>query len=322
MNGAIFLTCRRSGVYLLHVIRIPRLGRPWMRRLARTGTLLWAAAALSGVAAMRARAQDRLDPAALAKVNAAAFDHWWPKYQRLMDRLIENQGADPGRLRVPPPAPGTLRAEIHVGAPFRNPNLPGYTFYGVHAQGAVFEGLFLMDPTETVTVLVNHDDPEDRKPVIEDAYVDHMNEILDRADVSVDNPSEAASLARFFLSLFFNFNLHPEEAPISSAVHDELMRVRVVSSYLEIPQGRRVMEYGSKDAHLVFAPVPGSVREKIQPPVVLEPERGAFVVKLFTWHPVRGEVKSWEVRIEGAEFVYFKDQVVARWKPYRFEGLN
>lgn len=279
------------------------------------------ALALGWLAAAPLQGQQRPDPGAIAKMSEAAFEHWWPKYQRLMRTLIENQHVEPGRLKVPPPEPEDLRSEIHIGQGFSNPYLPGYTFYGVHTQGSVFEGLFLMDPAGKVSVLVNHDDPEDRRPFLEDAYVDHMNRILDHADVKVDSPQEAASLARFFLSTFFNFTVHPEDAT-DPKVQDELQRVRVLSSFREIPQGRRILRFGSKQAFLVFEPVPPEARETIRPPVVVEREPEVFLVRLFTWHPVRGEVKSWEILLDQDHFEFFRDQTVSRWKAYRFEGLN
>jgi hypothetical protein len=277
--------------------------------------LLWAAA-------WPLEAQEPASSPAVAKVNEAAFEHWWPKYQRLMETLIENQDAAPGRLKVPPPRPEDLRGELHVSQGFSNPYLPGYTFFGVHTQASVFEGLFLLDPAGQVQVLVNHDNPEDRKPIIEDAYVDKMNRILDEADVAVDDAPEAASLARFFLATFFNFTVHPEDAPSNTAVQDELQRVRVVSSYLEIPQGRRVLQYGAKRTVLVFEPVPTPVRDAIKPPTVAEPAARSYLVKLFTWHPLRGEVKSWDIMIRDDQFAFFRDQTVARWKPYHFEGMD
>ncbi|HEY7460872.1 MAG TPA: hypothetical protein VIC59_03220 [Gemmatimonadota bacterium] len=257
-----------------------------------------------------------------AKVDEAAFQHWWPKYEKLMRTLIQNQHAAPGRLKVPPPRPDDLRGELHVGQGFSNPYIPGYTFFGVHTAANVFEGLFLLDPSGNVQVLVNHDNPEDRKPLIEDAYVDRMNRILDDADVSVDDPPEAASLARFFLATFFNFTVHPEDAIGNSVVQDELQRVRVVSSYLEIPQGRRVLQYGAKRTVLVFEAVPPEVRDVIKPPVVSTPERSSWLVQLYTWHPVHGEVKSWNILIRDDQFAFFRDQTVARWKPFHFEGMN
>ena len=286
------------------------------------GASAWTALALTCAAALPSQAQQPPDAVVVARVNDAAFGHWWPKYKRLMERLIENQDVDSGRLRVPPPDPEDLRRELHVGHGFRNPHLPGYTFFGVHTQGAVFEGLFLMDPAGRVDVLVNHDDPEDRKPILEDAYVDHMNRILARANARVDEPAEAVSLARFFLSTFFNFTIHPEDALPNAAAQDELQRVRVLNSYREIPRGRRVLRHGAKRAFLVFEPAPVEAREAIRPPVVLEPEPGSFLVKVFTWHPLRGELKSWEILMKDSHFAYFRDQTVARWKPYRFEGID
>lgn len=269
-----------------------------------------------------ARGQEPLEPALVARVQDAAFDHWWPKYRRLMDTLIENQDVDSGRLKVPPPAPEDLRREIHIGPGFNNPYLPGYTFLGVHTQGAVFEGLFLMEPSGQVSVLVNHDDPEDRKPLLEDAYVDHMNRILNQAEVTVEDARQAASLARFFLSLFFNFPVHSEDALIEPSIQDELQRVRVISSYREIPQGRRALKFGTDRAFLVFEPVPSKVREAIAPAAVGEPAPGKFEVELFTWHPVHGEVKEWQILIENDRFAFFRDETVGRWKPYRFAGMK
>jgi hypothetical protein len=295
--------------------------RRW-RAALRAAAGAWTAFALSCLAALPAAAQQRPDAAALAKVHSAAFDHWWPKYEHLMETLIQNQRLEPGRLKVPPPDPEEFRREIHIGRGFSNRYLPGYTFYGVHTQGAVFEGLFLMDAAGTVRVLVNHDDPEDRKPIIEDSFVDHMNQIMDRAEVTVDDAAEAASLARFFLSTFFNFNLHPEDVAVDSTVQDELQRVRVLSNSREIPQGRRSLKSGLKTAYLVFQPVPAQIQGKIRPPVVLRPKADSFLIKLFTWHPVRGEVRSWEILIEDDQFALFRDQTAGRWTPYRFEGMN
>jgi hypothetical protein len=149
-----------------------------------------------------------------------------------------------------------------------------------------------------------------------------MNRILESADVKVDDPPEAASLARFFLATFFNFTVHPEDALSNAAVQDELQRVRVISSYLEIPQGRRVLQYGEKRTVLVFEPVPPAVRDVIKPPIVSEPQHDDYVVQLFTWHPVHGEVKSWNILIRDDQFAFFRDQTVAEWKPYHFEGMN
>ena len=278
--------------------------------------------ATAGVAMTAATQQRGGQQPAVQRVQDAAFRHWWPKYERLMQQLIANQDVDSGRLRVPPPSPADLRSEIHVGGGGSNRYLPGYVFYGVHTQGAVFEGLFLLDPAGQVEVLVNHDDPEDRKPVIEDAYVDHMNRILDDADVKVDEPEEAASLARFFLSTFFNFTVHPEEASMDSLVQDELQRVRVISSYREIPQGRRELRFGGRRAWVVFTPVPPPMRTTIKPPVVSTPQDGSYRVQLFTWHPLRGEVKEWDIFLRDDEFVYFRDQTVGQWRPYHFEGLQ
>lgn len=296
-------------------------GRPPCRPVRlRPGWTALSATIVLCAAALPALAQERrVTVSAVARVHEAAFQHWWPKYERLMETLRQNQDVDSGRLKVPPPSPADLRREIHVGDAIQNRYVPGYTFYGVHTQGSVFEGLFLMDPVGRVAVLVNHDDPEDRRPMIEDAYVDHMNRILDEADVVVDDPNEAASLARFFLSTFFNFTVHPEDAPIDSTVQDELQRVRVLSGYREIPQGKRVLRFGSKQTTLVFEVVPRAMREAIQPPVVTRRDGKGFTIRVFTWHPVRGEVKLWDIRIEDDQFVYFHDQTVGRWKPYRFE---
>ncbi|MBA2564152.1 MAG: hypothetical protein H0V09_01855 [Gemmatimonadetes bacterium] len=267
-------------------------------------------------------AQGRAAPSELSIVQAAAFDHWWPKYRRLLETLIASQSGDSGRLQVPPPRPETLQREIHVGPGMSNRYVPGYTFYGVHTQGSVFEGLFLMDPDHRVKVLVNHDDPEDRKPIIEDAYVDHMNGILREADVEVDDPQEAVSLTRFFLSTFFNFTVHPEEASIDSTLQDQLQRVRVLSSSREIPQGRRALVFGERQASLVFSPVPHPMREAIRPPEVARSGDDTFIIRLFTWHPLRGEVRGWEIRIEDDQFAYFNDRTIGRWKAYRFEGMQ
>jgi hypothetical protein len=282
----------------------------------------FALAALAGSPAGAAAQQATGVPPATI-VHEAAFDHWWPKYRRLMDTLRQNQSVDAGRLQVPPPRPEDLHGEIHVGQALENRYLAGYAFYGVHTQGSVFEGLFLMDPAGRVRVLVNHDDPEDRKPILEDAYVDHMNRILDQADVEVDDPVEAASLARFFLSTFFNFTVHPEEASIDSTVQDELQRVRVLSSPREIPQGRRQLSFGpAGGATLVFEPVPGEVAAEVRPPVVREGASGSYVVRVYTWHPQRGEVREWDILLEDDRFAHFQDRVVGRWKPYRFEGVR
>jgi hypothetical protein len=292
----------------------------WRRQLCGSSALFLAIGI--GLADGRPMVAQQTSESALGRVRAAAFEHWWPKHQRLMQTLMENQDIDSGRLRVPPPSPEAFRREIHVGSGFSNRYVPGYTFFGVHTQGAVFEGLFLMEPSGEVEVLVNHDDPEDRKPIIEDAYVDHMNRILASAQVAVDEPREAASLTRFFLSTFFNFTVHPEGAAMDSTVQDELQRVRVISSTREIPQGRRPLKLGSRQAYIIFQPVPAAVRGAVTPPVVHRPDRASFLVQLFTWHPVRGEVKSWDVRIENDRFAYFRDQTVGRWKPYRFEGMR
>jgi hypothetical protein len=280
------------------------------------------ALALACLATLPLRAQQEPSPEAVAKVHEAAFQHWWPKYEKLMQTLIQNQHVAPGRLKVPPPRPADLLNELHVGEGFTNPYIPGYTFFGVHTQANVFEGLFLLDPQGNVNVLVNHDNPEDRKPLIEDAYVDKMNRILKSADVAVDDPPEAASLARFFLATFFNFTVHAEDALSNAAVQDELQRVRVISSYLEIPQGRRVLQYGVKRTVLIFEPVPPAVRDVIKPPVVSQPEHHDYLVQLFTWHPVHGEVKSWNILIRDDQFAFFRDQTVAAWRPYHFEGMN
>ena len=281
-----------------------------------------AALVLAALAAPAARAQEPPATLQVELVRQAAFDHWWPKYRRLMETLMRNEEVDSGRLRVPPPSPEDLLREIHVGAPLRNRYIPGYTFYGVHTQGAVFEGLFLMDPASAVRVLVNHDDPEDRKPVLEDAYVDHMNRILERSGVTIDDPEEAVSLTRFFLSTFFNFTVHPAETSVDSTVQNELQRVRVISSTREIPQGRRALRFGDKRSWLVFQPVPERVAAFVQPPVVEQRGPQAFLVKLHTWHPVRGEVRAWEILLEDDRFAFFRDRAVARWVPYRFEGLE
>ena len=283
------------------------------------------AAALLGLSALAGPsvAQQPAAVPAATIVHEAAFDHWWPKYRRLMDTLRQNQSVDAGRLQVPPPRPEDLHGEIHVGRALENRYLPGYAFYGVHTQGSVFEGLFLMDPAGQVRVLVNHDDPEDRKPILEDAYVDHMNRLLDAAGVEVDDPTEAASLSRFFLSTFFNFTVHPEQASIDSTVQDELQRVRVLSSPREIPQGRRQLTFGTAGgATLVFEPVPGEVAEEIRPPLVRERSPGSYVVRVYTWHPQRGEVREWDILLEADRFSNFQDRVVGRWKPYRFEGVR
>jgi len=302
---------------------VTRSGGDAPRRASGAGrALVRLALALLWTAPQAVLAQEAVNASAVARVNDAAFQHWWPKYERLMQTLIQNQEAAPGRLRVPAPRPEDLRGELHVGQGFSNPYLPGYTFFGVHTQANVFEGLFLLDPRGEVQVLVNHDNPEDRKPIIEDAYVDKMNRILDDADVAVDDAPEAASLARFFLATFFNFTAHAEDALANAAVQDELQRVRVVSSYLEIPQGRRVLQYGAKRTTLVFEPVPPAVRGTIVPPVVSQPGPDSFRVQLYTWHPLRGEVKSWEILIRDDQFAFFRDQTLARWKPYRFEGMN
>ncbi|MFN2432252.1 MAG: hypothetical protein ABR599_05445 [Gemmatimonadota bacterium] len=287
---------------------------------SRSGFGLRFAAVLALAAAPTLAAQQ--GDSAVERVEAAAFRHWWPKYERLMQILIENQDVDAGRLRVPPPTPASLREEIEVGAGARNRYLPGYTFYGVHTQGSVFQGLFLMDPSGAVAVLVNHDDPEDRKPIIEDAYVDHMNRILAEANVEVDGAEEAVSLARFFLSTFFNFTVHPEEVSVDSLIQDELQRVRVVSSYREIPQGRRELRFGSQRAFLAFTPVPEAMRTAIGPPRVSSPQDGSYRVQLFTWHPVRGELKDWDIFLRDGQFVYFRDRTIGSWRPYRFSGME
>jgi hypothetical protein len=304
--------------------RSPLLG---LLAFAATPAVVSATAALGllalGGARVGASAQTRGSVPAATIVHEAAFDHWWPKYRRLMDTLRQNQSVDAGRLQVPPPRPEDLHREIHVGRALENRYLPGYVFYGVHTQGSVFEGLFLMDPAGRVRVLVNHDDPEDRKPILEDAYVDHMNGLLDQADVEVDDPTEAASLARFFLSTFFNFTVHPEQASIDSTVQDELQRVRVLSSAREIPQGTRQLSFGpAGGATLVFEPVPDDAAEEIRPPVVRETGSGTYVVRVYTWHPQRGEVREWDIVLEAERFAHFQDRVVSRWKPYRFEGVR
>jgi hypothetical protein len=55
---------------------------------------------------------------------------------------------------------------------------------------------------------------------------------------------------------------------------------------------------------------------------VSTPERSSWLVQLYTWHPVHGEVKSWNILIRDDQFAFFRDQTVARWKPFHFEGMN
>jgi hypothetical protein len=45
-------------------------------------------------------------------------------------------------------------------------------------------------------------------------------------------------------------------------------------------------------------------------------------VRVYTWHPQRGEVREWDIVLEADRFAHFQDRVVGRWKPYRFEGVR
>ena len=286
------------------------------------GKRSWILAALLVGVSVPARAQqiNSVMPAADERVvRQAAFTLWWPSYEGLLRQLLHSTPPGAGNIALPAPSPDDFFREIQIVGRVLHPGIGQVTLYSVTTEGDLFQGLFVVSDSRAWP-LVNRVDPASFRQELSNAYVDAVNALLQREDVRVENAAAALSLARFMVEVFYNFDYRYQPGSVDSLTFAELNLVRVLQSTDEIPQGVRRFDPEKGDA-LLYGKIPERVRGTVTPPRVQSVDGGEYLVTFYTWHPVVGELKRWEVRLDGAQFTALKDQTIEKWSSYTVESF-
>jgi hypothetical protein len=293
-----------------------------MRHKSRLAASLTVAGVLLTGASIPARAQNinAVMPVAEEQiVRQAAFTLWWPAYEQLVREFVHNTPADAGRAALPEPRPDDFYQEIEIVGRVQHPPIGQITLYSVTTDGDVFQGLFVVNGSRAWP-LVNRVDPASFRQDFTEGYVDAVNALLEREDVRAETPQQALALARFMVEVFYNFNYRYQPGSVDSLTFAELNLVRVLQSTDEIPQGVRRFDPDKGNA-LLYGKIPERVRGTVTPPRVQTAGEGEYVVTFYTWHPVVGELKRWEVTIAGSQFTGLKDQTIEKWSSYTVENF-
>lgn len=282
----------------------------------------WLVAALLVGATIPAQAQQITSVVSVAEeriVRQAAFTLWWPPYERLMREFVQNTPADAGRIALPEASPDDFFEEIEIVGKVLHPGIGNVVLYSVTTEGDLFQGLFVVNQSRAWP-LVNRVDPVAFRQELTNAYVDAVNALLEREGVRADTAEDALSLARFMIEVFYNFDYRYMPGSVDSLTFAELNLVRVLQSTDEIPQGIRRFDPEKGNA-LLYGKIPERVRGTVTPPRVQTAGTGEFVVSFYTWHPVVGELKRWEVRLDEGRFTGLKDQTIEKWSSYTVENF-
>ena len=286
------------------------------------GQRSWLVLALVLGASIPARAQhiNAVVPAAEEQlVRQAAFTLWWPAYEQLMRQFVHNTPPDAGRIALPDPRPDNFYREIEIVGRVLHSPIGGVALYSVTTDGDLFQGLFVVNRSRAWP-LVNRVDPASFNQELSTAYVDAVNALLEREEVRTDTPEGALALARFMVEVFYNFDYRFLPGSVDSLTFAELNLVRVLQSTEEIPQGVRRFDPEKGNA-LLYGKIPERVRGTVTPPRVQAAGAGEYVVTFYTWHPVVGELKRWEIRLSGGHFAGLKDQTIEKWSSYTVENF-
>ena len=252
-------------------------------------------------------------------VRQAAFTLWWPEYDRLMREFERNTPADAGRIALPEPSPDHFYREIEILGRVLHPALARVSLYGVTTEGDLFQGLFVINPSARAWPLVNRVDPASFRQEFSHSYVDAVNALLAREGVEVPSAEEALSLSRFMVEVFYNFDYRYVPGSVDSLTYAELNLVRVLQSTDEIPQGVRRFDPENGNA-LLYGKIPERAVGTVTPPRVETGDDG-YRVMFYTWHPIVGELKRWEIRLTEGQFTSFKDTTVEKWSSFSVENF-
>lgn len=255
-----------------------------------------------------------------ALVRQAAFTLWWPEYDRLMREFHRNTPVDAGRIALPPPSPDEFYREIEILGRALHPALGRVSLYSVATEGDLFQALFVVNESDRAWPLINRVDPASFRQQLSNTYVDAVNALLDREAVRIRNAEEALSLARFVLEVFYNFDYRYMPGSVDSLTFAELNLTRVLRSTDEIPQGVRRFDPDKGNA-LLYGKIPDRVRGTVTPPRVETLAENDFRVSLYTWHPMVGELKRWEIRLTDGQFTSLKDTTIEKWSSFSVENF-
>ncbi len=252
-------------------------------------------------------------------VRQAAFTLWWPSYEGLLRQLLHNTPPEAGNIALPEPSPDAFYREIEIVGRVVNSGIGQVTLYSVTTEGDLFQGLFVVSDSRAWP-LVNRVDPASFRQELSNTYVDAVNALLEREQVRVNAPEEALALARFMVEVFYNFDYRYLPGSVDSLTFAELNRVRILQSTDEIPQGVRRFDPDKGDA-LLYGKIPERVVGTVTPPRVQTTGPGSYIVTFYTWHPVVGELKRWEIKVEDSQFTALKDQTIEKWSSYTVESF-
>lgn len=283
---------------------------------------IWLVAALVLGASVPARAQQISSVVPVAEerlVRQAAFTLWWPAYEGLLRQLLHNTPPEAGNIAIAEPSPDDFYREIEIVGRVIHRDIGQVSLYSVTTEGDLFQGLFVVSDSRAWP-LVNRVDPASFRQEISNVYVDAVNALLEREEVQVESAETALSLARFMVEVFHNFNYRYRSGGVDSLTFAELNLLRVLQSTDEIPQGVRRFDPEKGDA-LLYGKIPERVHGMVTPPRVQTVEDGAYVVSFYTWHPVMGELKRWEIRLEDSLVTALRDQTIEKWSSYTVESF-
>jgi hypothetical protein len=252
-------------------------------------------------------------------VRQAAFTLWWSEYDRLTREFLRNTPVDAGRIAIPEPAPEEFFREIEILGRILHPALGRVSLYSVTTEGDLFQALFVVNESDRAWPLINRVDPASFRQDFSNAYVDAVNALLAREGVAVMSPEEALSLSRFVVEVFHNFDYRYVPSSVDSLTYAELHLVRVLQSTDEIPQGVRRFDPESGNA-LLYGKIPERVVGTVTPPRVESEEEG-YRVTFYTWHPIVGELKRWEIRLAEGQLTSLKDTTVEKWSSFSVENF-
>ena len=187
-------------------------------------------------------------------------------------------------------------------------------------EGELFQALFVVSERDRAWPLVNRVDPVAFRQEMNNDYVDAVNALLQREGVTATTAEDALALARFVVEVFYNFDYRYAPSGVDSLTFAELNLVRVLSSADEIPQGLRRFDAENGEA-LLYGKIPERVRGLVTPPRVESSGAGDFLITFYSWHPQVGELKRWEVRFAGNQFVSLRDQTVEKWVSFTVENF-
>jgi hypothetical protein len=235
-----------------------------------------------------------------------------------MREFRRNTPSDAGRIALPEPSPDRFYGEIEILGRVLHPALARVSLYGVTTEGDLFQALFVISGSRAWP-LVNRVDPASFRQEFSHSYVDAVNALLAREGVEVRRAEEALSLSRFMVEVFYNFDYRNVPGSVDSLTYAELNLVRVLQSTDEIPQGVRRFDPENGNA-LLYGKIPERAVGTVTPPRVETGDDG-YRVMFYTWHPIVGELKRWEIRLTEGQFTSFKDTTVEKWSSFSVENF-